>query len=367
MAARRSPEVSVVAAASERIPNLEEVRAEHRFDEHALARYLKGRLAGGESRISIRQFKGGQSNPTFLLTTGDGHRYVLRKKPPGDLLPKAHQVEREYRVMAALADTAVPVPTMRLLCESDEVIGTAFFVMDFVEGATAQEPLLELPKSVRSPVFFDAVKTMALLHKVDWQEVGLAGFGRPDNYVPRQIDRWSKQYEASRTDADIPAMGWLRDWLVEHGGVADETAIAHGDFRLGNMIIDLEQFKVAAVLDWELSTLGHPLADLAYLCMPYHLPAGADRMRGVIGLDLAEIGIPTEAEILAAYCKDSGRADIADWSYFLAFSLFRMAAILQGVAARAVQGNASSADARLVGGRAGMFAEAGKKVAEAAG
>ncbi len=354
-------------AAPEQMPNLEQVRSEHRFDERTLAEYLRGRLPGAEAGISIRQFKGGQSNPTFLLITADGLRYVLRKKPPGDLLPKAHQVEREYRVMAALADTPVPVPTMRLLCESDDVIGTAFFVMDFVEGVTAQEPLLDLPKNARAPLFFDAVKTMASLHKVDWRKVGLADFGRPDSYVPRQIDRWSRQYEASRLEADIPAMGWLRDWLVEHDGVADETAIAHGDFRLGNMMFDVERLNVVAVLDWELSTLGHPLADLAYFCMPYHLPADANRMRGVVGLDLGELGIPREEELLAAYCDQSGHSAVPDWPFFLAFSLFRMAAILQGVAARAAQGNASSADARLVGGRASMFAEVGKTIAQAAG
>ena len=355
-----------MAAALEAMPNTEPVRAGHCFDEAALAGYLKGRLAGAESGIAVRQFKGGQSNPTFLLTTGDGQRYVLRKKPPGALLPKAHQVEREYRVMAALADTAVPVPAMRLLCENPDVIGTPFFVMDLVEGVTAPEPLLELPMRVRAPVFFDAIKTLASLHAVDWRKVGLADFGRPDSYVARQIDRWSRQYEASRTDADIPALDWLRDWLVEHDSVADETAIAHGDFRLGNMIIEPRQAKVAAVLDWELSTLGHPLADLAYFCMPYHLPASIAGTRGVVGLNLAALGIPAEAELLAAYCERSGRSDIPSWPYFLAFSLFRMAAILQGVAARAVQGNASSADARAVGGRAGTFAEAGKDVAQAA-
>jgi aminoglycoside phosphotransferase (APT) family kinase protein len=354
-----------VVAVLGRPPNTDEVRAEHRFNEKALAGYLEGRLAGAESGFSVCQFRGGQSNPTFLLVTGDGRRYVLRKKPPGALLPKAHQVEREYRVMAALAETAVPVPAMRLMCESDEVIGTAFFVMDFVDGLAVQEPLLELPKHGRAPVFFDAIATLASLHAVDWQQVGLGDFGRPDNYVPRQIDRWSKQYEASRIDADIPAMGWLKDWLAEHDAVADETAIAHGDFRLGNMIVERTRPKVAAVLDWELSTLGHPLADLAYLCMPYHLPANVSGMRGLIGLDLADLGIPPEDELLAAYCERSGRSEVPNWSYFLAFSLFRMAAILQGVAARAVQGNASSADARMVGGRAGMFAEAGKSVAQA--
>ncbi len=341
------------------------VRPAHRFDEAALADYLKGRIAGAETGLTFRQFRGGQSNPTFLLTTGDDRRYVLRKKPPGTLLPKAHQVEREYRVMAALAKTDVPVPVMRLLCEDEEIIGTAFFVMDYVDGLVVQEPPLELPKALRAPLIIDAVNTLARLHAVDPQAVDLEGFGRPDNYVARQVARWSQQYEASRLEADIPAMGWLKDWLAEHRGAADETAIVHGDFRLGNLIVDSEEPKVVAVLDWELSTLGHPLADLAYFCMPYHLPAKVGGVRGLEGLDLGDIGIPAEEELLAAYCALSVRADVPDWSYLLVFSLFRMAAILQGVAARAVQGNASSDDARQVGGRAGLLAEAGKRIAQA--
>ncbi len=340
------------------------VQAVHRFDEDALADYLKGKLPGAETGLSIRQFQGGQSNPTFLLTTGEGRRYVLRKKPPGKLLPKAHQVEREYRVMAALAGTDVPVPAMRLLCEGDDVIGTAFFVMDFVEGRVLQEPPLQLPDAERARLVINAVETLARLHAVDWRAVGLADFGRPDNYVARQVARWSQQYEASRTDADIPAIAWLKHWLAEHETIAEETAIVHGDYRLGNMIVDAEEPRVITLLDWELSTLGHPLADLAYFCMPYHLPAGISGVRGYQDLDLAALGIPSEPEVLAAYCALAGRDDVPDWPYYLAFSLFRMAAILQGVAARAVQGNAASADARQVGGTASVLAEAGKRVAE---
>jgi aminoglycoside phosphotransferase (APT) family kinase protein len=355
-----------VAAVLERPSTTIAVRPAHRFDEPALAEYLTGRIPGVETGLSLLQFQGGQSNPTFLLTTGDDRRYVLRKKPPGRLLPKAHQVDREYRVMAALAGSAVPVPAMLLLCESDDVIGTAFFVMDYVEGLVVQEPPLELPKDARAPLFIDAIDTLARLHTIDWRQVGLDDFGRPDNYVPRQVARWSQQYEASRTDADIPAMGWLKDWLAEHEGAADETAIVHGDFRLGNTIVDAARSKLVAVLDWELATLGHPLADLAYFCMPYHLPANVSGMRGLQGLDLDALGLPAERTLLARYCELSGRSEVSGWSYLLVFSLFRMAAILQGVAARAVQGNASSADALKVGGRAGLLAEAGKRIAEVA-
>jgi aminoglycoside phosphotransferase (APT) family kinase protein len=342
------------------------VQPPHRFDETALAVYLTGRISGAETGLTIRQFQGGQSNPTFLLTTGNGRRYVLRKKPPGVLLPKAHQVEREHCIMAALAKTDVPVPTMHLLCEADDVIGTAFFVMDHVEGRVLQEPLLELPKVERAQLFTSAVETLSHLHAVDWQAAGLADFGRADGYVARQIARWSQQYEASRAENGVPEIDWLKDWLAEHDSVADETAIVHGDFRLGNMVVDMERPKVVSLLDWELSTLGHPLADLAYFCMPYHLPAKVTGVRGMDGLDLAELGIPAESDLVLNYCAASGRSGVPDWPFFLAFSLFRMAAILHGVAARGAQGNASSSDARVVGSRAVHYAEAGKRVAKTA-
>jgi len=349
------------------LPATIEVRPQHRFDEAALAAYLSGRLAGAESGLAVRQFQGGQSNPTYLLSCGDGRTYVLRKKPPGQLLPRAHQVEREYRVMAALAGSAVPVPAMRLLVEDEGVIGTAFFVMDFVEGLVLQEPPLELPGPARASLYFEMMDTLAALHGVDWQAVGLADFGRAEGYVPRQIARWSQQYEASRLGAENRDMDWLKDWLAERADIADASAIVHGDFRLGNMIVRAAAPHIRAVLDWELSTIGHPLADLAYCCMPYHLPVGVKGVRGLVGLDLADIGLPGEEDMLARYCAASGREGVPDWSFFVAFSLFRIAAILQGVFARAQQGNASSADAAEVGAHAGMLAAAGRQVAEAAG
>lgn len=337
----------------------------HRFDEAALAAYLRDRLEGAADGLTVRQFQGGQSNPTFLLTVGGGHRYVLRKKPPGTLLPKAHQVEREYRIMDALRDTPVPVPRMRLLCEDPAIIGTAFYVMDYVDGRIIADPAAPgLTPEERRQSREAMIDTLAALHAVDWRALGLENFGRPANYVARQVDRWSRQYAASRTGTESPAMDRLMAWLPRHIPPHDETAIAHGDFRPGNLMLHPQRPEVVAVLDWELSTLGHPLADLAYFCLPYHLPAGIYGVRGLQGLDLEALGIPSEEDILATYCARTGRPSIPHWSFFLAFSLFRLAAILQGVAARAAQGNASSADAAEVGGRAGLLADVGRAIAE---
>ncbi|HEX5515440.1 MAG TPA: phosphotransferase family protein, partial [Gammaproteobacteria bacterium] len=272
---------------------LVDVLPAHRFDETALREYLRPQLEGVEQSFSVKQFQGGQSNPTFLLEAG-GRRYVLRKKPPGKLLPSAHQIEREYRVIEALQQTDVPVPTTRLLCEDDSVIGTAFYVMDFVEGRVLEHPALpNAPKEQRWAIYEAMADTLAKLHRVDWQAVGLEGYGRPDQYVQRQINRWSQQYEASKT-GDLPAMERLMQWLPAHAPERDETTIAHGDFRLGNLMLHPTRPEVIAVLDWELSTLGHPLADLGYCCMPYHLPGDMPGIRGVTGLDLKAENIPDE-------------------------------------------------------------------------
>lgn len=340
-------------------PILVDVLPAHRFDEGKLAAYLAGRLDGGGD-LRIKQFQGGQSNPTFLLEMG-GRRYVLRKKPPGKLLPSAHQIEREYRIMAALRDTDVPVPNVRLLCEDESIIGTAFYVMDFVEGRVFGDTLLpELAREERAPIFDALARTLARLHRVDWRAAGLEDFGRPEGYIARQISRWTKQYQASRTD-DLPAMEKLMAWLPENIPAIEETSIAHGDYRLGNAMFHPERPEVVAVLDWELSTLGHPLADLAYCCLPYHMPP---QIRGFIGIDIAAQGIPDEASFLRSYCREAGREDILHWNFFLAFSLFRSAAITQGVYARALQGNASNANAHLVGGYVKIIAEQGWKLAQ---
>jgi len=345
-------------------PQLVEVLDAHRFDQVALLKWLQQTMPDIGESLDIRQFQGGQSNPTFMLTTAKG-QYVLRKKPPGKVLPSAHMVEREYKVIRALSEhTDVPVPKAQVLCEDDSIIGTPFYVMDFMPGRVVSHPALpELERSERRRVHESAVDTMARLHRVDVNAVGLSDFGRPNGYVSRQVARWSKQYLASKTD-DMPAMDKLMTWLPDHLPAHDETAIAHGDYRLGNLMLAPDKPEVVAILDWELSTLGHPIADLAYYCLPYHLPSDLQGMRGVVGEDLGKLGILNEQETMERYCQQSGRSGIEDWHVFVAFSLFRLAAILQGVYARALQGNASNADALDVGKRANVLAEAGWRIAQ---
>jgi aminoglycoside phosphotransferase (APT) family kinase protein len=321
------------------------VREAHRFDEAALAQYLQANLPDAGRLIGVQQFEGGQSNPTFLLECAAA-RLVLRKKPPGKLLPTAHQIDREYRVMGALASTAVPVPKMRLLCEDPEVIGTAFYLMDHVSGRIFRDPTLpDLDPEQRSLVYAEMIRVLSELHKVDWAAVGLADFGKPTGYMARQISRWSQQYEAAKTE-DIPAMDRLMEWLPAHLPAGDTTTIAHGDFRLDNMIFHPTEPRVLALLDWELATLGHPLCDVAYSCMVYHIDLlHRPSLRGLA----PDSGVPTEAEYLARYCRLSGRDRIDDFSFYLAFSLFRSASIIQGVYKRGLQGNASSASALELG------------------
>lgn len=339
-----------------------EIREAHRIDLDTLRRYLDGRLDGVAERFEVRQFQGGQSNPTYLLTTGAG-RFVLRKKPPGKLLPKAHAVEREYRVMKALADTPVPVPKMRLLCEDESIVGTPFFVMDFIDARVETDPgLAGMTRAERRPLYKSAVTTLAALHSVDVEGVGLSDFGRPNSYVERQFGAWGKAYRATETDP-IPAMDKLMEWIPGHLPHIDETSIVHGDFRMGNLMLDHASPKVAAVLDWELGTLGHPLSDLGYFCTPFHLPNGIPGVRGVLGLDLAAQDLPDRDWVVATYCKLTGRDGVPDIDFYVAFNLFRLAAILQGVYARAMGGNAANSDAAEVGKRAGLMAETGWAIA----
>jgi aminoglycoside phosphotransferase (APT) family kinase protein len=337
----------------------------HRFDEAGLARYLADHgLPAFAQGIEVRQFQGGQSNPTFALTAGS-RRYVLRKKPPGKLLPSAHLIEREYRIMAALADTDVPVPVMRHLCEDPSVIGTAFFVMDFMEGRVVDDTSLpgSFTPAERGAIYDSMNAALAALHRVDFNAVGLGDFGKPENYIGRQIDRWTRQFEAAKTDP-MPAMDELMAWLPAHRPAKDEVSIAHGDFRMGNLMLHPSEPKVIAVLDWELSTLGHPLADLAYNVMCYSLPHDGTSLNGLVGLDLQMAGIPSQDDYIAAYARRTGRHSIDEIKFFLAFSCFRLASICQGVYARGIQGNASSENAVEVGAKAPRLANIGWEIAQ---
>ena len=340
------------------------VRAQHRFDEGVLEKYLREHITGFRGPMTVEQFKGGQSNPTYRIAAGSG-RYVLRRKPPGKLLPSAHAVDREYKVMTALGQTGFPVPKTYALCTDESVIGTQFFVMDCVEGRILWEQSLPgMSPPERGAIYDEMNRVIALLHGVDYRAIGLGDYGRPGNYFARQIKRWSEQYRASETQR-IEAMDNLIGWLPDNIPEGDETSIVHGDYRLDNMIFHPGEPRVLALLDWELSTLGHPLADFSYHCMSWHISPGA--FRGIAGLDHAALGIPSEQEYIANYCRRTGRAGIANWNFYLAFGLFRIAAILQGIAKRALDGTASSAQAVETGKRARPMAEMGWNLAERVG
>jgi aminoglycoside phosphotransferase (APT) family kinase protein len=338
------------------------VAPQHAFDAERLAEWMREHVDGGIGTLEIAQFKGGQSNPTYLVTAG-ARRFALRRKPPGKLLPSAHAVDREYRVMAALASTDVPVPKTYALCDDAEVIGTAFFLMDYVEGRVLWDPTLpELTPAQRTAHYREMNRVIAALHRVDPAAVGLADYGKPGNYLARQIDRWSRQYRASETER-IEAMDRLIEWLPANVPSGEETSIVHGDYRIDNVVFHPGEPRILAVLDWELSTLGHPLADFAYHCMTWRMPEGA-HARGLVGVDFAALGIPTEREYVAMYCKATGRDRIDHFEYYVAYNMFRLAAILQGVMARALQGNAASAEALAAGRRTRAIAEEGWRQVE---
>src|SRR5450631_2080289 len=336
----------------------------HRFDVAALERYLRSHVPGFEGPVTVEQFKGGQSNPTFLLRGGE-KRYVLRRKPPGKLLPSAHAVDREYRVITALADSDVPVGRTYCLCTDESVIGSMFYVMDYVEGRVLWDPLLPgMQPSERRAIFDEINRVIAALHRVDFHAAGLADYGKPGNYFSRQIDRWSRQYKASETEK-IEAMDRLIEWLPGNIPPGDATAIVHGDYRLDNMIFHPSEPRVLAVLDWELSTLGHPMADFSYHMMTWRL--SPDQFRGLSGSDLASLGIPGEDEYLDKYLRRAGTKNpptARDLGFCMAYNMFRAAAIFQGVMARAVAGNAASAQAMETGRRARPTAELGWKQVE---
>jgi len=326
------------------------------LDVPALTRYLHEHVPEIRGPIAVEPLSGGQSNPTFRLRTPD-RSYVLRKQPGGELLPSAHAVDREYRVITALGRTDVPVPRTYAYCDDRSVIGTSFFVMEFADGRHFWDPALpELDAAHRAALWDDINSVIARLHSVDYAAAGLADYGKPGSYFERQVGRWSRQYHASETER-IDAMERLIEWLPRHIIADDASAVVHGDFRLDNLIVHRTEPRVIAVLDWELSTLGHPLADLSYHALAWRLTQ--EQFRGMAGRDLAALGIPGEREYVARYCARTGRATIDphDWEFCVVFSMFRLAAILQGIARRALNGNSTQDDAREVGGRARAIAE----------
>ena len=330
------------------------------LDTQSLSAYLALHIPGFQGPVRAEKFAGGQSNPTFKLSSANNQHYVLRRKPPGELLKSAHAVDREFRVISALRDTNVPVPKTYVLCEDDAVIGSMFYVMEYKEGRILWDPVLpEAADNAERAAIYDAMnQTMAALHNVDVDAVGLADFGKPGNYFERQLGRWSKQYRASET-RHIPAMETLMVWLAARMPEDDGTvSLVHGDYRLDNMMFHPTEPRVIALLDWELSTLGHPLADLANQCMAWMLPRDG-RIKGLGGVDRASLGIPSDAEYIARYCERTGRDGIDNWNFYLVFSLFRLAAILQGIVKRAQIGTASSAEADSQGDAVTQLADLG--------
>jgi aminoglycoside phosphotransferase (APT) family kinase protein len=328
-----------------------------RLDTDRLTAYLESAMPGFKGPISAEKFSNGQSNPTFHIRAASG-AYVLRRQPPGQLLKSAHAVDREFRVMSALADSRVPVPRMYHLCEDREVIGSLFYVMELCRGRVLWNPAIpDVDRAQRSAMYDEMNRILATLHEVDLAAAGLTDYGKPGNYFERQVGRWSKQYRASRF-GHIQAMEDLTQWLEQHIPADDgQVALVHGDFRLDNMMWHPDQPEVIAVFDWELSTLGHPLADLAYQCMQLRMSPESAHLQGLQGLDREALGIPTEQAYVAAYCERRGIAAIEHWEFYLAFSFFRLAAILQGVAKRAQEGNASSSQAAWDGDRVETLAE----------
>ncbi|HXF44649.1 MAG TPA: phosphotransferase [Burkholderiaceae bacterium] len=344
---------------------LQEVTERHRFDVARLADYLSAHLPGFSGPLEVKQFQGGQSNPTYLLSTPN-RRYVMRSKPGpvAKLLPSAHAIEREFRVLRALAGQGIPVPEVLLLVEDESLIGRAFFVMQHVPGRILwDQGLPGMTPRERAAIYDEMNRVIAALHSVDVEAAGLADYGKAGNYFARQISRWSKQYQASETEP-IEAMNRLIEWLPQHIPPGDETTVVHGDYRLDNLIFHPTEPKIVAVLDWELSTLGHPLADFSYHCMSWHIPPG--QFRGIAGLDLGALGIPSESEYIRRYCERTGRDGIEHWDFYLAYNLFRIAAILQGVYKRALEGLASSDNATAHGARARALAELGWQAAQRA-
>ena len=332
----------------------------HRFDEGALDRWMAANVDGYGGPLEVRQFKGGQSNPTYQLIT-PGRTYVMRRKPPGRLLPSAHAVDREFRVISALYPTGFPVARPYGLCTDDGVVGTMFYVMDMVEGRILwDQSLPAYAPAERHAIHMAALRTLAALHNTDYKAIGLDGFGRPGNYMSRQIDRWTKQYKASETQR-IDSIERLIDWLPKTVPEDDQTTIVHADYRLDNMVMHATEPRVVAVLDWELATLGNPLADFTYVLMQW--------VNGTIATipDLKGHGIPTMEEYVAEYCRLTGRSGLPELNWFFAYNAFRLAGILQGIVGRARDGTANSPQAAAMEARVPLLGDAAWRFAKLAG
>lgn len=342
------------------------VREAHRFDTERLHRFLLTELDGYSAPLTVSQFKGGQSNPTYRLDTPD-RSYVLRRKPPGKLLRSAHAVDREYQVLSALYAAGFPVPRPYLLCADESIVGTMFYVMECLQGRVLWD--LDLPDSdpdERAAIYDDINRRIAELHSFDYASLGLGDFGKPGNYFDRQISRWSGQYKASETQA-VESMDRLIEWLPENVPDDPSSSIVHGDFRLDNLVLHAEEPKVIGVLDWELSTIGHPLGDFTYHLMAWQMPDIGIGSAGLLGKPLAELGLPSEAEYVERYCQRTGRAGIPDRDFYAAYNFFRIAAILQGIAGRVRDGTAASAHAEKAAAGVAPLADIGWKYAQACG
>lgn len=352
------------ATAQETFSGTKPVDERYRLDEGRLAQWLEANVAGYQGPLEVRQFKGGQSNPTYQLVTPN-HNYVLRRKPPGKLLPSAHAVDREFKVISALGTVGFPVARAYALCQDDSVIGSMFYVMDSVEGRILWD--ISLPDSdpaERRAIYEAKTRTLADLHNVDYAAIGLADYGKPGNYFSRQVDRWSKQYRASETQP-IEEMNRLMDYLAASTPADDQTTIVHGDYRLDNMILHPTEPRVIAVLDWELSTLGNPMADFTYFLMQWVLPA--TERTGLLGRDLKALGIPSVEETVELYCSRTGRSGVPALDWYFAYNLFRLAAICQGIVGRVRDGTAASPQAVAMGERVRPLATAAWSFAQKAG
>lgn len=337
----------------------------HTFEPGPLEEYLRSHVEGFDGPLTVRQFKGGQSNPTYLLESPTG-RYVMRRKPPGKLLKSAHAVDREFRVISALYAANFPVPRPYVLCEDEAVVGTIFYIMDFVDGRIFWD--LDLPgcdPDERTALYDNANQVIADLHNFDVAKIGLEDFGKPGNYFARQISRWSKQYEASETREIVP-MNRLIDWLPENIPDDESVAVVHGDYRLDNMVFHPTEPRVIGVLDWELSTIGHPLGDFTYHLMAWQMPEVGIGSTGLAGKDLSALGIPSEEAYVELYCRRTGREGIANRNFYMAYNFFRIAAILQGIAGRVRDGTAASVHAERAGQAVNPLAKIGWQFAERA-